>query len=168
MVFVLFFHIWVWCECHFPDKAPQQLYYNVSGMLYTLSFCPLFILLFIGLLLSLWSVVMLSCCVPLVWVPFQVFLNCSLWVYVWFIGVCFSMYFRMSSKGLWLCVCPTDPIGIAQLLSMLASYACCSWWSAILSSLYVWCMICDCGYGLPFLLLYHWSTVHHLLAELLQ
>ena len=42
---------------------------------------------------------MLSCCVSLVSVPFLVFLNCSLWVYVWSTGNCFSICFRMSSKG---------------------------------------------------------------------
>ena len=87
---------------------------------------------------------------------------------MWFIGVCFSICFIMSLKGLSLCVCPPDPGDIAWLLSWLASHPCCSWWSAILSLLQTCGMICYCSYGLSFLLWYHRSTVHHLLIKLLQ
>ena len=61
-----------------------------------------------------------------------------------FVGVCFQCVLECLLKGLSICVCPTDPTGIAQLLSVLATHACCSWLSAILSMCGIWCMICHC------------------------
>ena len=140
----------------------------LSAMLFTLSFCPLFTLLFIWQILSLGFVVMLFCCVSLVWVPFWVFSNCSLWVYVWFIGVCFSICFKMSSEGSvprclsywsWGYCSAVICVGFTCLLFLVISHPVFIW---------IWCMVCHCGYGLPFLLLYNGSMVHHLLIALPQ
>ena len=41
----------------------------------------------------------------------------------------FQSVIECHPEDLPLCVCPTDPKGIVQLLSVLALCACCSWWS---------------------------------------
>ena len=67
----------------------------------------------------------------------------------------FQFVLECLLKGLSLCVCPTDSGGIVQLLSVLALHAFWSLWSAILPWLYVWCVICQWGYHLPFSLSYY-------------
>ena len=40
--------------------------------------------------------------------------------------IIYTVIVHSSRLYTWLCLCPTDPTGIAQLLSVLAPQACCS------------------------------------------
>ena len=139
-----------------------------SGTFFILSFSSLFPPPFVWLTLFLLLFDVLSCCVLLILFPVQMLFNWSLLVWVLFTCVWFQSVLECHPEVLWLCVCPTDPRGIAQLSSMLASDACCSLWSVDLYLLHIWYVICCCGYGCPFLLLYHGSIFHDLCIEPLQ
>ena len=138
----------------------------LSGTLFMLSFCSLFILLFD------WHCFCCLMCFLVVCYLYCFLRECSLIDHCW-CEFClyvsgFQYVLECHPEGVPLCVYPTDSRGIAQLISVLASHACCSQWSLVLSLLHILCMICCCGYGHSFLLLYHGSTVHHLCVEPLQ
>ena len=93
-----------------------------TGMLLSLTFCPLFTSLFVWLFSSLLFVVILSCSMLFVWVPFWVFFSCLLLVCVCVVSifVFFSIVLECLIVGLLLCANSTDPRDIVQLLSMFA------------------------------------------------
>ena len=112
--------------------------------------------LFIWLILSLGFVVMLSCCMSLTWAPFLVFLKSPLWMYVWFIVVCFPIYFRMSSKG-------SVTMYMSNWFWSYCSAVICAGFTCVLflvisHPLFVMCMVCDLSLWLwsPFATIVQW------------
>ena len=72
---------------------------------------------------------------------FIILFNWSLLVWVFLYDSSFQYVLECYQEDLSLCVCPTDSRGSAWLLFVMASLACCSWWSVSLPLLCILCMI---------------------------
>ena len=182
-IFVLFFFVWFqWfnmlvCQVYYSSMSSSgvsiifsfgSLMLLLSGMLLTVSFCPLLTVIFVWLLLFLVFCCVLSCGVSLVLFPSEHYLLFIVGVCFFFAVSCFQIVLECLLQDLSFCVCLSDPRGIAELWFVSSLHACCFCWPIVLSLLYILCMICCCSYGLPFLLQYHGSMVYHLLIEPLQ